>query len=103
MPEELNMNFRCGISPFAPALKPKYTAVPSTCLVPFYKMVVDPYGFIWRCCLTAQPNFQHPKFYMGKCINSLKLKTLPFRLTSECKFCPNFEFAFNTLSSPRNI
>lgn len=60
------------------------------------KVVVDPYGRVWRCCLGAQPGRQRARFYLGdlrdRPLNEV-LDEAPE--VKHCRRCTDFELMLN--------
>lgn len=71
----------------------------SRCYAPFHKLVVDPFGLVWCCCLQAQPGYRPAWAKLG----DLKFTSLSDIIEcvedkfprSHCKKCTPYEAKFN--------
>lgn len=73
----------------------------SQCYAPFQKLVVDPFGNVWSCCLQAQPNYRPDWAKLGD-LNTDTLTDI-IRRTGErlprphCEQCTPYEAKCNLL------
>jgi MoaA/NifB/PqqE/SkfB family radical SAM enzyme len=76
--------------------KPRFA---SRCYAPFQKLVVDPFGLVWTCCLQAQPGFRPPWAILGDLKSDL-LSTIIERVRDKfprfnCQQCTPYEAKWN--------
>jgi MoaA/NifB/PqqE/SkfB family radical SAM enzyme len=78
----------------APALTP-------LCATPRLKVAVDPFGYVWRCCHTANPEHGSPAFRIGdlraQSLGAILRSSRVTPLATGCRTCPDFERTFNAL------
>lgn len=71
----------------------------SKCFAPFKKIVVDPFGLVWCCCIQAQPGYRQNWSRLG----DLRIETLSqiVKTISEtfpkphCEYCTPWEAKYN--------
>lgn len=84
-----------------PLLRKEFSE-PSLCYAPMKRVVVNPWGGVFSCCLTAQSNI-NPKAYLGQIIHGSEIKKIIKNIINKvpiiptCKTCPDREFIFNAL------
>lgn len=91
-PLAVRVSGRTGVAP----------ALALRCAAPRVKPTVDPYGFVWRCCHTANPERGPSRLRIG----DLRARSLAEILRSAeaaplhtgCRTCPDFERTFNALA-----
>jgi MoaA/NifB/PqqE/SkfB family radical SAM enzyme len=76
-------------------------SLPESCFSPFHKIVVDPFGFVWSCCLQAQPGRRPSWARLGDLtvqtyqeIVEAICKKFPRR---HCKVCTPYELRYNKM------
>lgn len=75
------------------------------CFSPYHKIVVDPYGYVWSCCLQAQPGMQPSwaclgdltKHTYGEIIQNIR-SSFPRK---HCTLCTPYEIQMNLKMSQR--
>lgn len=74
---------------------------PKACYAPLRRIVVNPIGEVYACCLTAQST-AYPNAFLGKVKKGLDLDGILRKVCRKvpiipyCKVCPDREFLFNT-------
>ena len=86
---------RISIGTYA-AGKPRFAC---DCFAPFEKLIVDPFGLVWACCLQSQPSFRPPWANVGD-LESQSLREIVINLNNRfprthCTYCTPWEAQHN--------
>lgn len=78
----------------------------SQCYAPFQKIIVDPFGIVWSCCLHAQPGYRPTRAKLGSlkadCLANIMRRIKEKFPRSHCNQCTPWEAQCNLCHEQSN-